>query len=200
MGVKHKLGIIGFGGMGRAHLDCLKNFDRVQVKGVFDLDSAALQEARNRGIIAYESKEALLADPEIDLVLVATTNEAHKSLLIEAMRVGKNVISEKPVTVTSEELLEVIKVSEETGKVFTIDQNRRTNRDFVLMKRKLEEGVIGKPFVIESRVEESRGVPRGWRTLKELGGGMMLDWGVHLIDQLMYMTDEKVTQGILQNI
>lgn len=194
MNTKHTLGIIGFGGMGRAHFDCLKNFDRVQVKGVFDLDPAAQQVARDRGLIAYESKEALLADPEIDMVLVSTTNEAHKPLLIEAMRAGKNVISEKPVTISSEELLDVMAVAEETGKVFTIDQNRRTNRDFVLMRRKVEEGAIGKPYVIESRVEGSRGVPRGWRTLKELGGGMMLDWGVHLIDQLMYMIPEKVTE------
>ena len=194
MNTKHTLGIIGFGGMGRAHFDCLKNFDRVQVKGVFDLDPAAQQDARDRGLVAYESKEALLADPEIDMVLVSTTNEAHKPLLIEAMRAGKNVISEKPVTISSEELLDVMAVAEETGKVFTIDQNRRTNRDFVLMRRKVEEGAIGKPYVIESRVEGSRGVPRGWRTLKELGGGMMLDWGVHLIDQLMYMIPEKVTE------
>lgn len=194
MNTKHTLGIIGFGGMGRTHFDCLKNFDRVQVKGVFDLDPAAQQVARDRGLIAYESKEALLADPEIDMVLVSTTNEAHKPLLIEAMRAGKNVISEKPVTISSEELLDVMAVAEETGKVFTIDQNRRTNRDFVLMRRKVEEGAIGKPYVIESRVEGSRGVPRGWRTLKELGGGMMLDWGVHLIDQLMYMIPEKVTE------
>lgn len=194
MNTKHTLGIIGFGGMGRAHFDCLKNFDRVQVKGVFDLDPAAQQVARDRGLIAYESKEALLADPEIDMVLISTTNEAHKPLLIEAMRAGKNVISEKPVTISSEELLDVMAVAEETGKVFTIDQNRRTNRDFVLMRRKVEEGAIGKPYVIESRVEGSRGVPRGWRTLKELGGGMMLDWGVHLIDQLMYMIPEKVTE------
>ena len=194
MNTKHTLGIIGFGGMGRAHFDCLKNFDRVQVKGVFDLDPAAQQVARDRGLIAYESKEALLADPEIDMVLVSTTNEAHKPLLIEAMRAGKNVISEKPVTISSEELLDVMAVAEETGKVFTIDQNRRTNRDFVLMRRKVEEGAIGNPYVIESRVDGSRGVPRGWRTLKELGGGMMLDWGVHLIDQLMYMIPEKVTE------
>lgn len=194
MSTKHTLGIIGFGGMGRAHFDCLKDFDRVQVKGVFDLDPAAQQVAQDRGLIAYESKEALLADPEIDMVLVSTTNEAHKPLLIEAMRAGKNVISEKPVTISSEELLDVIAVSEETGKVFTIDQNRRTNRDFVLMRRKVEEGAIGKPFVIESRVEGSRGIPRGWRTLERLGGGMMLDWGVHLIDQLMYMIPEKVTE------
>ena len=117
MNTKHTLGIIGFGGMGRAHFNCLKNFDRVQVKGVFDLDPAAQQVARDRGLIAYESKEALLADPKIDMVLVSTTNEAHKPLLIEAMRAGKNVISEKPVTISSEELLDVIAVSEETGKV-----------------------------------------------------------------------------------
>ena len=194
MNTKHTLVKIGLGGRGRADFDCLKNFDRVQVKGVFDLDPAAQQVARDRGLIAYESKEALLADPEIDMVLVSTTNEAHKPLLIEAMRAGKNVISEKPVTISSEELLDVMAVAEETGKVFTIDQNRRTNRDFVLMRRKVEEGAIGKPYVIESRVEGSRGVPRGWRTLKELGGGMMLDWGVHLIDQLMYMIPEKVTE------
>lgn len=192
----HKLGIIGFGGMGRAHFTTLEEtkYNRVKVKGVFDIAQSARNAATEKGIIAYDSKEALLSDPEIDLVLVSTTNEAHKPLLIEAMRAGKHVISEKPVTLSSEELLEVMSVSKETGKVFTIDQNRRTNRDFVLMRRNVENGLIGKPLVIESRVEGSRGMPTGWRTLKALGGGMMLDWGVHLIDQLMYMIPEKVTE------
>lgn len=196
VGIKHKLGIIGFGGMGRSHFKTLKktNYDRVEVKGVFDIAQSGCDAAIERGIIAYESKEALLSDPEIDLVLIAATNEVHKPLLIEAMRAGKHVISEKPVTLSSEELLEVMSVSKETGKVFTINQNRRTNRDFVLMRRNVEGGLIGKPLVIESRVEGSRGMPSGWRTLKALGGGMMLDWGVHLIDQLMYMIPERVTE------
>ena len=60
------------------------------------------------------------------------------------------------------------------------------------MRRQVESGIIGKPYVIESRVEGSRGVPAGWRCEKEKGGGMMYDWGVHLIDQLMYMIPEKV--------
>lgn len=62
------------------------------------------------------------------------------------------------------------------------------------MKRCVEEGLIGEPYVIESRVEGSRGMPSGWRTIKSLGGGMMLDWGVHLIDQMMYMFDDEVTE------
>lgn len=196
VGIKHKMGIIGFGGMGREHDFMLKkyNYERVEVKGVFDLAESASQEARKRGLYVYSSKEELMADPETDIILVATTNEAHKPLVIETMRSGKHVICEKPVALSSSELIEMMAVAKETSKVFTIDQNRRTNRDFVLMKRKVEEGIIGKPCVIESRVEGSRGMPSGWRTMKSLGGGMMLDWGVHLIDQIMYMTNEKVKE------
>lgn len=190
---QYKLGIIGFGGMAFGHFKCHRDYDtNVKVKGVFDLDEHRMDVARENGLVAYKSREELLSDMDIDIVLVATTNEVHKGICIDALRHGKHVICEKPVTMDSQELLEVMAVAEETGKVFTIDQNRRTNRDFVLMKRNVEAGMIGKPYVIESRVEGSRGMPSGWRTIKRLGGGMMLDWGVHLIDQLMYMVDEKV--------
>ena len=196
VGIKHRVGIIGFGGMGCAHFDTLKknNYERVEFKGVFDLSQSACKMAEERGLKVYSSKEELFSDEAIDIILVATTNEVHKPLVIEALRSGKHVICEKPAALSSDELIEMMAVAKETGKVFTIDQNRRTNRDFVLMRRKIEEGVIGKPYVIESRVEGSRGMPSGWRTLKALGGGMMLDWGVHLIDQIMYMTNEKVKE------
>ena len=192
----YNLGIIGYGGMAHWHKVELhdKKFERVNVRGVYDINPARVELAKTEGFIGYSSKEELLSDPEIDIVLVATTNEAHKELAIEALRAGKNVICEKPVTPTSLELLEIMEVAKETGKVFTIDQNRRTNKDFVLMKRSVEAGLIGEPYVIESRVEGSRGMPSGWRTIKKLGGGMMLDWGVHLIDQIMYMYDDKVTE------
>lgn len=190
---QHTLGIIGYGGMAGHHEKVLQNYPRLKIKGIYDVNPARGKVAEEQGYISYPSKEALFADPEIDLVLVATTNEAHMGLCIEAMRAGKNVISEKPVTNSSAELEQIIAVQKETGKVFTIDQNRRTNRDFVLMKRNVESGLLGNVYVIESRVEGSRGMPSGWRTIKELGGGMMLDWGVHLIDQLMYMyPDSKV--------
>ncbi len=194
MGMMHKMGIIGFGGMARYHFDTLKDYPRLEIKGIFDLDSRVEEAAKERGTYVYGSLEEILNDPELDLILVATTNDAHKYLSITAMEAGKNVICEKPVTICHEDLEEIMAAAKRTGKVFTIDQNRRTNRDFVLMKRCVEQGMIGKPHVIESRVEGSRGMPTGWRTKKELGGGMMLDWGVHLIDQLMYMYgDAKVT-------
>lgn len=195
MGImKYALGIIGFGGMAGNHVKQLaKGNTKVFVKGVFDIDEKRQAAAREQGYLAYESREALLSDPEIDIVLVAATNEVHKEIAIDAMAHGKHVICEKPAAMSSDELREMMAAAKQYNRVFTVDQNRRVNRDFVLMRRTVESGIIGKPYVIESRVEGSRGVPAGWRTQKEKGGGMMLDWGVHLIDQIMYMVPEKVT-------
>ena len=187
------LGIIGFGGMAEYHFKSLKEYKRLNIKGVFDINPERCQFAKEQGLKAYGSKEELFSDPDIDIILVATTNEVHKELLIEAMKAGKHVISEKPVTLSSIELEEVIAASIKYKRVFTIDQNRRTNKDFILMKRSVEEGLLGDVYAIESRVEGSRGMPTGWRTIKRLGGGMMVDWGVHLIDQIMYMVHQKVT-------
>ena len=187
-----KLGIIGYGGIAAYHYKNLKKYKRLKVKGIYDLNPLRLEVGKKDGLIAYASKEALLADPEIDIVLVATTNEVHKELSIEAMAAGKHVICEKPVTMSSKELEEVMEAAKKYNKVFTINQNRRTNKDFILMKQSVEAGLLGDVYVIESRVEGSRGMPKGWRTIKALGGGMMFDWGVHLIDQLMYMMDEPV--------
>jgi len=189
----YNVGIIGFGGMASNHFKQSKELDRINMKGVFDINPERMEFAKANGMVTYESREALLNDPDIDIVLIATPNDVHREIAIEALHAGKNVLCEKPVTIESWELEEIMKVAAETGKVFTVDQNRRVNKDFVAMRRAVEQGLLGDVYVIESRVEGSRGVPAGWRIDKKQGGGMMLDWGVHLIDQIMYMYDAKVT-------
>ena len=79
------------------------------------------------------------------------------------MKAGKHVISEKPVTMSCAELEEVRAVSEKTGKVFTVHQNRRMDKDFLIVKKAFADGVLGNVFSIESRVQGARGVPEGWR-------------------------------------
>ena len=70
MGVTHKLGIIGFGGMGRSHFDHLtKNFDRLEIKGIYDISPKACEAAIARGTHVYSSLEDILQDPELDLIL-----------------------------------------------------------------------------------------------------------------------------------
>lgn len=190
----HKVASIGFGGMATHHFNQSKCLDMIELKGIYDIDPKRQEAARNYGLYIYSSAEEIYSDPDIDIVLVAVPNDLHKAYCIEALRHGKNVLCEKPVTMNSKDLEDIMAVAKETGMVFTVDQNRRVNKDFVLMKRSVEAGLLGDVYVIESRVEGSRGVPAGWRTTKAQGGGMMLDWGVHLIDQIMYMyPDAKVT-------
>ncbi|MDP4133661.1 MAG: Gfo/Idh/MocA family oxidoreductase [Bacillota bacterium] len=188
----YKVGIIGFGGMASHHLNTASLLDFIEFKGVYDINPQRMEVAKEKGLYTYSSTEEMLNDPEINIVLVAVPNHLHKDLCIKALRAGKHVLCEKPVTLSSKELLEIMKVSHETGLIFTIDQNRRVNKDFVLLKQSIESGILGDVYVIESRVEGSRGMPEGWRCIKEQGGGMMLDWGVHLIDQILYMCDSKV--------
>ncbi len=190
---QYKLGIIGFGGMAGHHYTQLsKGNTKVSLKGVFDIDPSRMEAAKEKGLECYSSREELLTDAEIDIVLVAATNDVHKEIVIDALNHGKHVLCEKPATTNSADLLEIMEVAKSKGLVFTVDQNRRKNKDFILMRKCVEEGLIGKPYVFESRVEGSRGLPKGWRETKALGGGMMYDWGVHLIDQMMYMIDEPV--------
>ncbi|HPE95909.1 MAG TPA: Gfo/Idh/MocA family oxidoreductase, partial [Bacillota bacterium] len=147
---------------------------------------------RSKGIGTYDSLDAVLSDERVDLITVATPNDVHKEIVIKALYAGKNVISEKPVTICSEDLADMIAASDKTGKLFTVHQNRRWDCDFLSMKEIYHSKILGPVFNIESRVHGSRGIPGDWRGKKEHGGGMMLDWGVHILDQMLQLVDAKV--------
>jgi scyllo-inositol 2-dehydrogenase (NADP+) len=189
-----KLGIIGFGGMAHWHAENAPKTDVVQVVAAYDVDPSRLSEAMERGWRAYEDLESFLTDDEINVVLVATPNHVHRYLATMAMRAGKHVVCEKPVTLSVEDLDEMIRVSRETGRIFTIHQNRRWDKDYRIARKAIETGMIGRPISIESRVVGSNGILHGWRSIREYGGGMVYDWGVHIIDQILDMyPDKKIT-------
>ena len=191
--MKHTMAIIGFGGMGSWHYqNVTEKIPDLRVKGVYDIRQEALDKAASLGLHPYGSLEELLADQEVELVTIATPNDFHKPLAIACMRAGKQVISEKPVTLNASELEEIIAVSKETGRLFSIHQNRRWDKDYRIIKRIYDEKLLGTPYFIESKVQGSRQAMHGWRGHKQNGGGMLLDWGVHLIDQLMMMIEAPV--------
>ena len=188
---KIKMAVIGYGGMGGWHTDRIRERDDFELKGIWDIDPDQLERAKSNGIFAYSSLEEVLSDEEIELVTIATWNDVHKPLAIAAMRAGKNVISEKPVTMSTADLEEMIAVSNETGKLFTVHQNRRWDDDFLTASNIVNKEITGKVFRIESRVQGSRGIPGDWRKEKGHGGGMLYDWGVHLLDQALTLNDSN---------
>jgi predicted dehydrogenase len=192
--MNHKLGIIGYGGMGHLHHHFSPMVDGLDVVAAYDIDRSRVNLAENLGLRPYFKLEDILNDSDVDIILVATPNDSHKELSIAALQAGKHVICEKPVTTNSNDLKEIIKVAKKAQRQFSVHQNRRWDKDFLTVKKVLDEGVIGKPFYVESRVQGSRGIPGDWRRIKASGGGMMFDWGVHLLDQMMSMINSPVME------
>ena len=191
MAEKKKVVVIGYGGMGGWHTRHLLESDVCELVGVCDIAEERKAKAIERGLKLYNTIDDVLADESVELVTLAVPNELHEPMAIAAMEAGKNVISEKPVTMSTESLKNMIAASERTGKLFTVHQNRRWDCDFLLMKDVYASGELGEVFGIESRVQGSRGIPGDWRGKKEHGGGMILDWGVHLIDQMLLIVRDK---------
>lgn len=183
--MKHRLAIVGFGGMAGWHYDLIEGIEDLTVSGIWDIKKERRDYAASRQIPVYGSLEDLLADETVDLVLIATPNDVHKSIAVKALEAGKNVVSEKPVTLSSRDLEEMTEAANRTGKFLTVHQNRRWDEDFLTVKKVMEEGKLGEIYRLESRVHGSRGIPGDWRQEKEHGGGMVLDWGVHLLDQAL---------------
>lgn len=183
--------VVGYGGMGKYHADKIAGFENFNLSGIYDIKEERCNLAKENGIKAYESFEAVLNDEAVELIVCATYNDCHKDIAVRAMKAGKNVISEKPVTMNSQELAEIIAVQKETGKLFTVHQNRRWDNDYRTVKNIIDKNELGNVFSIDSRVYGSRGIPGDWRQEKEHGGGMVLDWGVHLLDQILMINEGK---------
>ena len=188
----YKVGIVGFGGQGYSHTKTIAEIENIEVGGIYDIADARIDFAGEKGFHAYKSYDEMLSDPEIDIITVATPNDSHHPLTVAALRAGKHVVCEKPAAMNSNELADMIRVANECGRIFTVHQNRRYDADFRVMKKIYDEGELGPVHRFERRVQGCNGIPKDWRSQPEFGGGMMLDWGVHLLDQTLQLIPEKI--------
>ena len=182
---KMKVAVVGYGGMGGWHTEKLLKSDVAELAGTYDIRRERNELAESRGIHAYGSLRELLQDSEVELVTVAVPNDAHEDVVVKALNAGKNVICEKPVALSLESLNRMIEAAEKNHVHFSTHQNRRWDVDYLAMKQVHDSGELGKVINIESRIHGSRGIPSDWRGEKVHGGGMLYDWGIHLIDQML---------------
>ena len=190
--MKKNVAVIGYGGQGGWHADWCLRSDVVSLAGVYDIKPERNRAAAAKGIRAYNSLDDVLADDNVDIIVVAVPNDVHLEIVLKSLKAGKHVICEKPVEMSVEAVDKMIMASKESGTLFTVHQNRRWDVDFLAMKQLKESGEIGKILNIESRIHGSRGIPSDWRCEKVHGGGMILDWGVHLIDQMLQLFPEPI--------
>lgn len=189
----YNVGIIGYGGMGSYHHTRIDKPDGIKFISAYDINPARLEKAKTAGLDTFNTIADFLSDPRLDVVLVAVPNDVHLELCLKAMNAGKSVVCEKPVALNSEELEQMTECAKRNGVIFTVHQNRRMDEDYRIIKKIFDEKMIGDVFRIESRVQGSRGIADTWRRRKSHGGGMLYDWGVHLIDQMLCMVPGKIT-------
>lgn len=186
-----KMEIIGYGFMGHEHEAMLIQMEEIQVVGITDRDLTQLEDVKE-GIIRYQSVEELLANPEIQVVLVVANNNQHLDLVTKAARAGKDIICEKPAAMSVAELDEMVRVVNECGVKFTIHHQRRFDPDFRTIKEIYDKGTLGDVYTIKNQLYGFNGNMHDWHVyISE--GGMLFGWGVHLIDQVLWMIDSKIT-------
>lgn len=197
---KLNIALIGYGGMGSWHVQTLSRMDDANLCGIWDIDPTRREAAAADGIHVYGSQQELLDDLSVEAVTIATPNDTHLPIALAVMGAGKHVVCEKPVALNSDELTQMVNCSKEKGVLFTVHQNRRWDEDYLIIKKLYDQRTMGNVFNIESRVHGSRGIPSDWRNQKEHGGGMVLDWGVHLLDQMTMMLGKRKPRSVFAQL
>lgn len=186
-----RFGIIGYGFMGHEHMAMLTNFDGIEVKAVCDIDPEVLKGAPE-GMKTYTDAQDLVNDPEIDVVLIVANNNQHLKLVKMAAEAKKDIICEKPIALSIADLEEMERVVAENGVKFTVHQQRRFDPDFRTAKAIFDSKTLGDIYTIQTGLYGFNGNMHDWHIYPEQGGGMLYDWGVHLIDQMLWMIPGKV--------
>ncbi len=181
-----RVGLVAFGMAGRVfHAPLISSVDGLELTAVVErnTDNAA---ARYPGIRTYRALDALLGDAAIDLVVVATPSGSHFEVAKQVLAAGKHVVVDKPTAVRSSEIAELIRLSSERRVHLIPFHNRRWDGDFLTIQKLLHEGLLGRLVYMQSTFDRWNPgqTRRPWKDDPELGGGMLLDLGTHIADQV----------------
>ncbi len=188
----YRVGIIGAGLIGAKRAKALRPCDKLIA--VADLShERAVTLATTYGAQVESSWETLIQRKEIDIVVIATSNNAIPICATEALKKGKHILIEKPGGRNPSELKPLLELSKKTQKTARVGFNHRFHPAMLKAKSMLEEGAIGELMYIRARYGHGGriGYNQEWRANPEIsGGGELLDQGVHLIDLCRWMGGE----------
>lgn len=189
-------GILSYGLSGRVfHAPFLGTSPDFKLKAVVERHEKKAA-ARYPDIISYKSVEELLADEEIELVVVNTPNYLHYEHTKMALNAGKHVLLEKPAAATSAEVRELFALAREVGKHLMIYHNRRWDSGFLSVKEVVESGRLGELIEVQIRLDRYKPQP-GVKKFKEEkhfpANGIAYDLGSHLVDNAIALFGQPVS-------
>ena len=183
-----RVGLIGFGFVSKTfHVPLLRATDGYKVITVSSSRAADVA-AVLPDVDVVSDPNVLATHPDVDLVVIASPNETHAPLAELAMRAGRNVVVDKPFTITVEQARNLAAVAKENDVLLSVFQNRRWDSDFLTVQDAIRGDLVGKVVVFESRFDRFRPDVRDrWREIPGPGAGLLYDLGPHLIDQTLLL-------------
>ncbi|MGQ9487862.1 MAG: Gfo/Idh/MocA family oxidoreductase [Armatimonadota bacterium] len=183
-----EVGVIGYGYAGRVfHCPLIAQTEGLRLTAVASRDAGRREQARQQwNVRVYEQPEDLLADKQVNLIVVATPHNTHHVLGKMALQAGKHVLIDKPFTLTTNEADDLIAEARRRSLLLSVFHNRRWDWDYLTVRRVIEEGITGEVWQVESCVGRY-GHSSRWRAQRETMGSLLHDWGAHLVDQAIQL-------------
>ena len=194
-----KVGVIGYGGafnMGRQHLQEMQKAGMTPVS-VADVDQDRLQVAKEDfpGIETYTSSTAMLEGSDVNLIVIITPHNTHADLALECLQAGRHVVCEKPLAITTAECDRMIEAARENDVILSTYHNRHWDGCILRAVEEIcEKGVIGDVIRIEAHMGGYGKPSDWWRSSKSISGGVLYDWGVHLLEYSLQILDGNMTE------
>ena len=190
-----KTGLIGFGTGGQFfHAPFIHSLPEFEFTAVLERTKELSKKSYPYTRIV-KTVEALFAIEEIELIVITTPNDTHFELAKLALESGKNVILDKPYTVTSREATDLIEIAKKNKKTLTVYHNRRFHSDFKTVQKILVEealGILTEYLACFDRFRpELR--PNAWKEHERPGAGILYDLGSHLIDQALVLFGKPIS-------
>ncbi|MGI6076811.1 MAG: inositol 2-dehydrogenase [Fastidiosipilaceae bacterium] len=189
-----KFGIVGTGRIGRMHVSNInKLIDGAEIIAAADLYiDAAADELKANGVKhLYKDYKELLANPDVEAVIVASSTDTHAEISIAAAQAGKNVFCEKPIDKDLDKIKEVLNVVKETGVKFQTGFNRRFDHNFRRVRDLVTDGTLGDPHIV--RVTSRDPAPPPIEYVK-VSGGIFFDMMIHDFDMVRYLSGSEVVE------
>ena len=186
--------ILGYGRSGSTmHAGGVENQPAMEMAAVCDVDPERRQQAHGRfGCPTYDDYHEMLAHEDLDFVCVITRSHQHCPMTCDCLKAGANVLVTKPWAVNEAEALEMIRTARDTGKQLLAWLPARWGCDVKRLRQLiLDEGAIGNVFLIR-RAVTSFATRCDWQTERRCGGGYLLNWGMHIVDPPLLLTDAEI--------
>ena len=190
----YNVGIIGAGRIGRVHAQSITNLiPNAKIKAVMDVYLDGVREwAETMGISdVYSDYNELLADPEIDAVLVCSSTDTHAEISIAAAKAGKHIFCEKPIDYDLNRIDMVLEAVKASGVKFQVGFNRRFDHNFARINQVTKDGVIGDPHIIKITSRDPEPPPVSY---VKVSGGIFLDMAIHDFDMARFQAGSEVTE------